>query len=181
MMIRSRFKIILLIFTFLCCAFAGIAIYKISEFIITDFDRFVHSFQSEDLYAKILIPFGLLGFLWSPYYFIKYFKILKIFPENIEVNYLFPIFNKNFHLKDFDFYILVDEMTKNVPVEAIWFIKDDKVKLIIPGQLYSNYYEIRQVILKCKIANKGKIKLNPFHEIKARLGFKINKIEKIIK
>ena len=70
-------------------------------------------------------------------------------------------------------------MTKNIPVEAIWFIKDNKVKLIIPGQLYSNYYEIRQEILKYRIENKGKVKLNPVQELKARLGFKINKIEKI--
>ena len=149
------------------------------ELIFSDFNGFINTYLSENLYAKILIPFGALGFLWSPIYLIKYFKMLRIFPTNIEVNYLFPIFNQNFQLENFDYYILVDEMTKNVPLEAIWFIKDNKVKLIIPGQLYSNYYEIRQEISKCKIENRGKVKLNPFQEIKARLGFKINKLEKI--
>lgn len=52
MMIKSRFKIILLLFTSLCCAFVGLAIYKISELFITDFDGFVASYEAEKLYAK---------------------------------------------------------------------------------------------------------------------------------
>ena len=178
-MIKSKFKITLLFVGILCFAFVGIAIYKVVEACNDNFEQVADSYFSENLGAKILIPFGMIGFLWAPFYLIKYFKMIRIFRENIEVNYMFPIFSQNYQLKDFDYYILVDEMTKNVPVEAIWFIKDEKVRLIIPGQLYSNYYELRHAILTCKIENRGKIKLNPFQEIKARLGFKISKLEKL--
>ena len=166
----------MLITVLLCFAFILIFYYKMTELVITDFNGFVNTYMSENSYGKILIPFGLFGFLWSPIYILKYFKTIRIYPSNIEVNYFFPIFNHNLQLKDFDYYILVDEMTRSVPVEAIWFIKDKKVKFIIPGQLYSNYYEIRNEISKYSIENKGKIKLNPFQEVKARLGFRINKI-----
>jgi len=178
-MIKSKFKITMLFVGILCFAFLAIAIFKMFQACIDDFDQVANSYLSENLITKIIIAFGAIGFLWTPIYLIKYFKTLRIYPTNIEVDYLFPIFNHNLQLKDFDYYVLIDEMTRNIPVEAIWFIKDDKVKLIFPGQLYSNYYEIRQEISKYKIENRGKVKLNPLQEIKARLGFKINKLENI--
>lgn len=147
-----------------------------TELAITDFTALVNTYMSEKLVGRLLIPFGLLIFLWAPIYLLKYFKTVRVYPSNIEVNYLFPLFNCNLQLKDFDYYILVDEMTRNVPVEAIWFIKDKKVKFIIPGQLYSNYYEIKNEISKYKIENKGKVKLSSSQEIKARLGFEIKNI-----
>lgn len=173
---KTKFKITMLLLAIFCFSFASFGCIMLLYLFITDYNQMVNSYLSEKLYTKILIPFGLIVFFWSPFYLIKYFKTILIFPYCVEVNYLFPVFNQNFQLKGFDYYILVDEMTRNIPVEAIWFIKDKKVKLIIPGQLYSNYYEVKQEISKYKIENKGKIKLNPFQELKAKLGFTIDKI-----
>lgn len=166
----------MLLLAIFCFSFASFACVMIAYLFIIDYNQMINSYLSERLYARIIIPFGLIGFFLIPFYLIKYFKTILVFPSSIEVNYLFPVFNQKFQLKSFDYYILVDEMTRNIPVEAIWFIKDKKVKLTIPGQLYSNYYEMKKEISKYKIENKGKIKLNPFQEIKARLGFRINKI-----
>lgn len=100
-MIKSKFKITLLIVGIFCFAFIALAIFKMFEACIDDFDQVSKTYLSENLIAKIIIPFGVIGFVWSPIYLIKYFKILRIYPSNIEVDYFFPILNQNLQMKDF--------------------------------------------------------------------------------
>jgi hypothetical protein len=85
------------------------------------------------------------------------------------INPLFPILRKTRNWTDFDYFITVDENSRYSTHEAIWLIKEDKIKGRISSFYYTNYDEIKNQI---KVTGKGKKYFNPFGQLFAILGLK---------
>jgi hypothetical protein len=85
------------------------------------------------------------------------------------VNPLFPFLRTTNSWTDFDYYIIVDEDSKYSKHEAIWLIKNGKLKRRISSFYYSNYFDLLgQVTVK----GKGKKYLDPFTQLFAMLRLK---------
>lgn len=85
------------------------------------------------------------------------------------INPLFPILRKTRNWTDFDYFITVDENSKYSTHEAVWLIKDDKIKGRFSSFYYTNYDEIKNQI---KVTGKGKRYFNPFGQLFALLRVK---------
>ena len=85
------------------------------------------------------------------------------------INPLIPIFRKKRSWTDFDYFILVDEYSNYNTYEAVWLIKDKKIKGRFSSFYYSNYQELKRQI---KTKPRGKKHFGPFDQLFALLGFK---------
>ncbi|MFD3002598.1 hypothetical protein ACFS7Z_19665 [Pontibacter toksunensis] len=85
------------------------------------------------------------------------------------INPLLPLLRKTRSWSDFDYYITVDENSRYSTYEAVWLIKDGKLKGRFSSYYYSNYYEIKSQI---KTRRGGKKYFNPFSQFFIILGMK---------
>ncbi|WP_417603540.1 hypothetical protein [Owenweeksia hongkongensis] len=85
------------------------------------------------------------------------------------INPLVPLIRSKKYWTDFDYFILVDEDSKYSTHEAVWFIKDEKIKGRFSSFYYSNYQDLKQQI---KIKGKGKRNFGPFGQLFGLLGIK---------
>lgn len=85
------------------------------------------------------------------------------------INPILPFLKKSRRWTDFDAYILVDERTRHATHEAVWLIKNEKLKGRFSSFYYANYPE-----LKAKIKTKGgeKIDVSPMDQFLVLMGAK---------
>ena len=70
---------------------------------------------------------------------------------------------------DFDYYILVDETSSYNTHEAVWLIKDEKIKERFSSFYYRNYTDMKKQI---KTKGHGKKHFGQFEQFFAILGVK---------
>lgn len=85
------------------------------------------------------------------------------------INPLIPILRKRRLWSEFDYFILVDEDSRYSTHEAVWLIKNEKVKGRFSSFYYSNYQELKRQI---KTNGKGKKNFSPFGQLTALMGLK---------
>lgn len=173
---KSKFKIVTLILVVLSFGFSILVLGNMLYLFFTDFEGMMEQISKESNFVKFGSPFGFLIFLVSPFVLIKYFKTVRINKSDIELNYLLPIFDKQFKWTDFDYFILVDEAEQYGSTESLWFIKDKKVRVFLTGKNYSNYYELKNEISKF-VRNKGKIRLLFHQQVMAYFGKPIKNLD----
>lgn len=86
------------------------------------------------------------------------------------VNPILPFIGTEYNWADFDYCKSVEEYSKHGSYEAIWFIKDGKLKKRISSFYYSNFGVIKRHI---KTPYKGKLKMNPFRQLYCLSGGRI--------
>lgn len=84
--------------------------------------------------------------------------------------FLFPFLKRHYAWKDFDFYMITEEYTRKESHEAIWLIKDRKLKARISSFYYSNYEELKSAI---PISYKGKLVQPPLLQFLCLFGVRI--------
>jgi len=85
------------------------------------------------------------------------------------INPLIPIIRKTIKWDDFDFFITVDEYTRYGTQEAVWIIKNEKIKVRFSSAYYTNYVDLKSHL---KTMDKGKGKYGQFGQLFALLGLK---------
>jgi hypothetical protein len=85
------------------------------------------------------------------------------------INPLIPIFRKKRLWTDFDYFILVDEDSRYSTHEAVWLIKNERIKGRFSSFYYSNYQDLKRQI---KTKGKGKKNFSPFGQLFALMGLK---------
>lgn len=85
------------------------------------------------------------------------------------INPLIPIFRKKRLWTDFDYFILVDEDSRYSTHEAVWLIKDERIKGRFSSFYYSNYQDLKRQI---KTNGKGKKNYSPLVQLLALIGLK---------
>ena len=74
-------------------------------------------------------------------------KYIIITNESITfVNPLLPFFRKTYKWTDFDYFMLTEEDSRYSTYEAVWFIKNDKLKRRFSSFYYSNYQDLKRQI-----------------------------------
>jgi hypothetical protein len=95
--------------------------------------------------------------------------------DNDEINFinpLLPFFRRTRQFSEYDFYITTVEQARGGEYEAIWLIKNNKIKDRISCFYYSNYNELKDNL---NVRNRGERKTNPFIQPLYLLGLlKIN-------
>jgi hypothetical protein len=90
--------------------------------------------------------------------------------EVIFINPLLPFIRKTRKSNEYDYFITVAEQSRGGEYEAIWLIKDNKIKDRISSFYYSNYYELKDNL---SIRNEGERNINPFMQIFYLFGLRI--------
>lgn len=85
------------------------------------------------------------------------------------INPIIPFLRKSNQWTDFDYYILVDEDSRYETHEAVWLIKDKKIKGRFSSFYYTNYQDLKKQI---KTKGHGKRHYGPFEQLFALLGLK---------
>jgi hypothetical protein len=85
------------------------------------------------------------------------------------INPLIPILRNTKQWTDFDYFILVDETSRYDTHEAVWLIKDEKIKGRFSSFYYTNYTDLKKQI---KTNGRGKKHFGQFEQLFALLGLK---------
>jgi len=88
------------------------------------------------------------------------------------INPIFPFIRKTRKWSDYDYYHTVQESSRSGTYEAIWLIKNNKLKDRVSSFYYSNYSGIKGDI---RTKKNGQLRINPFLEIFYWFGLKISK------
>lgn len=83
------------------------------------------------------------------------------------INPLLPFLVSKYDWADFDYCKSVEEYSRYQSHEAIWFIKDGKLRQRISSFYYSNYGALKRHI---KTPYKGRLKMGPFKQMYCMLG-----------
>ena len=86
------------------------------------------------------------------------------------INPLLPFIRKTRQSNEYDYFITVVEQSRSGEYEAIWLIKDNKIKDRISSFYYSNYSGLKDNL---NIRNEGEQNINPFMQIFYLLGLRI--------
>lgn len=98
-------------------------------------------------------------------------KFIITTPEGITfVNPLLPFIRTTKKWADYDYFQIVQESSTWTSYEAVWLIKDDKLKQRISSFYYSNYAEIVESI---KAENRGQLEINQYRQLLCWFGQKI--------
>lgn len=84
--------------------------------------------------------------------------------------FLFPFLTRHYTWKDFDFYMIAEEYTRKESHEAIWLIKDRKLKVRISSFYYSNYEELKSAL---HLDDKGLLVQAPLLQFLCLFGVRI--------
>lgn len=85
------------------------------------------------------------------------------------INPLIPILRTTRKWEDFDYFILVEEASRYDTHEAVWLIKDEKIKGRFSSFYYTNYKDLKKQI---KVKGHGRKHFGPFEQLFALLGLK---------
>jgi hypothetical protein len=80
---------------------------------------------------------------------------------------LLPFWVSNYKWSDFDFYYTVEEQSRGGTYEAIWLVKNGKLKRRISSFYYSNYELLKEDIA---LPYQGRLSINPFKQLYCLLG-----------
>ena len=85
------------------------------------------------------------------------------------INPLLPFLRSTYRWTDFDYYLTVDEGSQHSTHEAIWLIKNKRLKARFSSFYYSNYDDL---IDQVRTKNKGDKYFNPFDQLFILTGLK---------
>ena len=85
------------------------------------------------------------------------------------INPLIPFLRSTYKWTDFDYYVTVEESSQHATHEAIWLIKDKKLKARFSSFYYSNYDDL---IDQVRTTSKGDRDFNPFDQLFILMGLK---------
>lgn len=85
------------------------------------------------------------------------------------INPILPFLRKSYAWSYFDYYVIVDEHSRYNTHEAVWLIKDEKIKKRFSSFCYANYHTIKAQI---KTKSRGKKNLNPLLQFFALIRLK---------
>jgi len=98
-------------------------------------------------------------------------KIIKIEADKIIfVNPLLPFLRKTKYLNEYDYKQTLEELRGSETYEALWLIKNGKLKNIISSFNYANYNELKKGI---NIEDRGRLRINLFKQMGCLFGMKI--------
>lgn len=125
-------------------------------------------------YAILVVLVGIpLEFICLMFFFTQ-FKRIEISDNSISfATPLIPSLCTSTSWTDYDSCYSVQEYTSYRNYEAIWLIKDMRIKNRISSFYYSNYLEMRDAI---KIDIKGQLKMTPLQQLLCMMGRKIKNI-----
>lgn len=144
--------------------------------IITNPDNqadFIEQLSNKNSFIGFLLVIGLSLF------FIRMFftqcRLIKINEYGITfINPIFRSIQKTTLWADFDYYILVEEASKYDTYEAVWLMKDGKIKGRFSSYYYSNYFDLKKHI---KLKSYGNQNIGKFAQLFKLLGLKKIKID----
>lgn len=117
--------------------------------------------------SGILILFQLL----SLFLLMKDCRYIIIEGDRITfINALLPFIRKTVRFNEYDYKQTVREYSRAGYYEAVWLIKNGKLKTRIFSFYYSNYEELKHSI---NTPNKGSLKINQFKQLGCLLGMKV--------
>jgi len=85
------------------------------------------------------------------------------------INPLLPFLRSTYRWTDFDYYLTVDESSQHSTHEAIWLIKNKRLKARFSSFYYSNYDDL---IDQVRTMSKGDKYFNPFDQLFILTGLK---------
>jgi hypothetical protein len=98
-------------------------------------------------------------------------RFIKVDNEKIIfINPVLPFLRKTKYFNEYDYKQTVREYSRGGYYEAVWLIKNGKLKDRISSFYYSNYSEIKDSI---NVNNRGRLKINEFKQLGCLLGMKI--------
>lgn len=104
--------------------------------------------------------------------FVTQGKYIVIENESIRfVNPLFPFIKRTEKWSNYDYYYTVLESSRSGSYEAIWLIRNGKLKDRISSFYYTNYLHLKSEI---KQEYKGELTLTQFEQVGCLLGLKRN-------
>jgi hypothetical protein len=121
--------------------------------------------------AIILAP--TLLFLCTLLLFTMFKRVTISHDSILFVNPLIPSLHATVSWTDYDSCYTVQEYTQYKNYEAIWLIKDNRIKNRISSFTYSNYLELRNAI---QIDIKGELRMSRLRQTLCVMGLKIKNI-----
>lgn len=119
---------------------------------------------------KILIAYSIIAGIFLLFLTLFATQCRYIIADNdgiLFVNPIIPFFRTHKLWTDFDFYIVVDESSRGGSHEAVWLIKNEKVKCRFSSFYYTNYDKLKEEI---RTKGKGKKYYGPFAQLLGLLG-----------
>ena len=168
--VKSKYKIwggltLLIFLNVLFLPFSWMAVYSTCKNLFTP----NYEWQGIDIGIPFLLILLQLIFFTL---FMTECKYIKVETDRIIfINPLFPFLRKTRFFTDYDYKQNVEEYSRGGYYEALWLIKNRKLKVRISSFYYSNYNELKNSI---KIKDKGKLKINPFKQLGYLFGMKIS-------
>ena len=83
------------------------------------------------------------------------------------INPIIPILRKTKQWTDFDYFIIVEEASRYDTHEAVWLIKDKRIKGRFSSFYYTNYKDLKKQI---KTKGYGRKHYGPFEQLFALMG-----------
>lgn len=118
--------------------------------------------------SAFLLSLQLAAFL----FFCSQNKFIIVAPHQISfVNPLLPFLWTTRKWGEYDYYVTVQESARGGPHEAIWLIKDGRIKNRISSFYYCNYRELEHKI-GCRFA--GSLDVGSFKQLLCLLGMKVD-------
>ena len=113
--------------------------------------------------------FAILGIILAPtlelfflYFFFSHLKEIRIVHDSISFsNPLISAICTSVLWKEYDSCYTIQEYTDYKNYEAIWLIKDNRIKNRISSFYYNNYTELKSAL---KIEINGEIKMSPLNQ-----------------
>lgn len=159
--------------TFIFIYFFGIIAHLFIFFWLLIFIISVVFGEGFKIYNLFNIPFLIIPGLML-YVFSNFIKSFLIKEENITIKYFF-INIKPYQLNFFDYCFTTIERGKGGVSEALYLVKDKKLKIRISSGIYKNYFQLKDVLIK-KIDYKGMLDLDFSESLNGFLGNTINKL-----
>lgn len=142
--------------------------WQVIKMLVENLSNPYHEWQGVGLGISVCLVFLQLLFLFL---LMKECRYIHIDNEKIVyVNPILPFVRKVRFFNDYDYKQTVQEYSRGRSHEALWLIKEDKLKDRISSFYYANYAELKDHI---KVEDKGIIPMNRFRQLGCLLGMKV--------
>jgi len=130
---------------------------------------FIENWQDKPTRISMLFVLGLQGvFLLL---LMTQCKYLIVYTDKLRfINPLLPFIRKTRDWSDYDYFQTVQEYSRGGYHEAIWLIKNNKLKDRISSFYYTNFTELKAEI---KTKNLGELEINQFKQLLCLFGLSI--------
>ncbi|MCC8132945.1 MAG: hypothetical protein LIP04_04690 [Tannerellaceae bacterium] len=165
MVVRSHYRIISVLLALLVIGILSILGYFLICMLLLD----PEALQGEPVYVTV----GL--WIWL----VLVFLVLRIVLKDIRhiridqgkivfIHPLLPFLRKSYRWKSLDYFLVVSEMSvRGGSRDAIWLIKNRRLKARIPGFYFANYYDLQNAI---GVPSQGEAYINPFKQLLCAWG-----------